>query len=267
MTEEELILTSLLDCRRVDLYTQKKTLTAEQEDQLAQIKLRRQLGEPLQYILGSCEFFGLRFLVDQRVLIPRPETELLVEAVLLEAKNFKKPFRILDIGTGTGNIAVSLAKHLDDCSVVACDVSKEALDVAKKNAQINGVAGKIDFVRSDLFASLREDFHRKRLFDIIVSNPPYIALSEIQRLPREVICEPRIALNGGKEGLDFYGNIAEEAPDFLKEKGMLFLEIGDGQRQAVCDIFTRTQKFTVKNCINDYTQTPRVLIMELKTHG
>lgn len=263
MTEHELILTSVLNCRRVDLYVDSRPLTKKEEKRLSHIAQRRKGGEPLQYILGHCEFMGLRFSVYENVLIPRPETELLVEAILERHQHKNALLEILDLGTGSGNIAVSLAKYLD-CQVTTADVSKEALVVAKKNASLNFVSDKIRFIQSDLFSFFGNEPRKQSLFDIIVSNPPYIQSDAIHKLSKEVRREPRLALDGGKDGLDFYRRIALQASRFLKVGGHIFLEIGDGQKKSVEKIFENTKNFILKETIKDYRQTDRVLIMEHK---
>ena len=266
MTEEEIILTSLLNCRRIDLYTDKRSLTPVQEKQLSEILQKRKSGEPLQYLLGHCEFMDLKFYVDRRVLIPRPETEFLVEAVIERACLLKGKFlHILDVGTGSGNIAVSLAKNIASCRLTAVDISQDALNVAFMNAKLNNVLERIDFCKSDLFCDITN--YRKTKFDFIVSNPPYIATGEFDSLPSDVRKEPSIALNGGADGLSFYRRIIPEAGDFLNDNGFLILEIGDGQRQAVESIFGQYKEFHVVDCLKDCAQTERVMIAELVTHG
>ncbi len=267
MTEKELILTSLLNCRRIDLYVDQKLLTETQEKALQDILTKRNSGEPLQYILGNSEFMGLKLFVDSRVLIPRPETELLVQAVIDYANARKnKFFHILDIGTGSGNIAIALAKNIASCYISAVDISKEALTVAAQNAKFNSVENKIEFIRNDSFPFINNPSEEK-MFDIIVSNPPYIASGQMNGLPRDVHREPSIALDGGPEGLDFYRHIIKEAPNFLKQKGLLCFEIGDKQKKAIEKIFERYQVFHVVDCIKDYSGTERIFIAELKNHG
>ncbi len=150
---------------------------------------------PIQYIVGKTEFCGIDFAVDERVLIPRPETELLVEKVIELAGVCGRDLRILDLCTGSGNIAITLTKALTNCRIVASDISEDALDVARSNAAKNGVSGRVEFVRSDLFTDVAGSF------DIIASNPPYIARAEFGSLQKEVLREPRIALDGGDDGL------------------------------------------------------------------
>ena len=178
---------------------------------------------PIQYVMGTTSFCGLEFLVDERVLIPRPETELLVETVIGIAgtkESDRGVVDILDLCTGSGNIAISLTKSLTNCRIVASDVSSDALDVARRNAVRNGLCDKIDFVKSDIFNGIDGQF------DIIASNPPYIARYEFPTLQEEVLREPILALDGGEDGLDFYRRIVSAAPGYLKRGGSIVMEIG-----------------------------------------
>lgn len=184
---------------------------------------RRVVREPLQYILGETEFMGLTFHVEPGVLIPRADTEILVEKALA----WMKPgARVLDIGTGSGAIAVSLAKLGRQAQVTAVDVSDRALEIARRNAERNGAA--VEFVKSDCFSALKG-----RKYDMIVSNPPYISEDEMRGLMPEVTREPELALFGGADGLDFYRRISREAPEYLNEGGCLLFEIGWLQKDAV----------------------------------
>lgn len=184
---------------------------------------RRAAREPLQYILGETEFMGLTFHVEPGVLIPRADTEILVEKALA----WMKPgARVLDIGTGSGAIAVSLAKLGRQAQVTAVDVSDRALEIARQNAKRNGAA--VEFVKSDCFSALKG-----RKYDMIVSNPPYISEDEMRGLMPEVTREPELALFGGADGLDFYRRISREAPEYLNEGGCLLFEIGWLQKDAV----------------------------------
>ncbi len=262
MTEQELILTSVLNCQRVDLYTDNMTLSKSQQNEIDQIQARRQNDEPLQYVLGSCNFMDLEFFVDQRVLIPRPETEILVESVLKYAQSEdKKIFKILDIGAGSGNIAISLAHNIEKSECISIDVSVRALEVAKQNAQRHKVEDKIEFICAD-FLSPQEIVTTDKKFDIIISNPPYIKSDDIAHLPLDVRQEPKMALDGGKDGLSFYRAIADYALKSLDDNGKIFLEIGDGQVQDVQEIFLQKGIFTVRECLKDYREIERILIME-----
>lgn len=186
---------------------------------------------PLQYITGHQEFMSLDFIVNPAVLIPRQDTEILVETVLEHVKRQKAvPLDILDIGTGSGCIAVSLAHYLPSARVTAVDISEAALTVARSNAERNGVAKRVAFIRSDLFDGIAHD----RKFGVIVSNPPYIPAGDIQGLMRQVKDhEPRTALDGGQDGLAFYRRIADEAAMWLKPGGLLAFEVGYDQAPEV----------------------------------
>ncbi|HLD41134.1 MAG TPA: peptide chain release factor N(5)-glutamine methyltransferase [Candidatus Omnitrophota bacterium] len=259
MTEREILLTSILKCQRADLYAGKLALTKEQEERLAYYLSLRAKGKPLQYILGETDFFGLRFKVDTRALIPRPETEILVDAVIKQFTSHKSQVtsqvKILDVGTGSGCIAVSLAKSLPDARVTALDISCQALELARENALINGVSERINFIQSDLFPPGEGGF------DIIVSNPPYVFSQEIDKLSPEVRSEPRLALDGGNEGLDFYRRIIPLAGGFLKNGGFLALEIGFQQRQGIEEIVNQQGWLRVKEVIKDYSGIERVMVL------
>ena len=195
-------------------------------------------GVPLQHITHSQEFMKMNFYVNENVLIPRPDTEILVEEVINIAKktNAKK---ILDLCTGSGAIAISLAKYIENSQITAVDISEEALRIAKLNAVNNNVEDKITFVKSDLFENIV-----KEKYDIIVSNPPYIKKDFMKKLDKEVQQEPYIALDGGYDGLDFYRKIISEGYQYLKFKGYLCMEIGYDQKQEVFDIIKSQEKFS-----------------------
>lgn len=219
---------------------------------------------PIQYITGRAEFCGIDFAVDERVLIPRPETELVVEKVADLAMATEADLRILDLCTGSGNIAVSLMVRLcspltkspTNCRMVASDVSEDALVVARCNAAKNGVSERIEFVRSDLFADLTG------LFDIIVSNPPYIATPEFGSLQKEVLREPRIALDGGYDGLSFYRKILSESMLYLKPDGRIVFEIGYGQLDGIFKIVEKVGRFRVAEVKKDWRGIDRIVVAE-----
>jgi release factor glutamine methyltransferase len=266
MNETELLFTDVLGCTRTQLYQEKKRiLSREICAQIARVLKRRLKGEPLEYILGHTEFMGLEFSVNSDVLIPRPDTEVLVETVLNYVANapdyrFQNP-RILEVGTGSGCIAVSLAKRISEADIVATDVSQAALDVAEANAHKNSVEDNISFFLSDLFDSPRITGEK---FDLIVSNPPYIKRDVIPTLACEVQHEPRLALDGGVDGLDFYRRIFREAPSHLKTDGFLMLEIGFDQKDELEKIIRSSQIFEVKEIIKDYNNINRVLVLKIK---
>lgn len=267
MTEEEILLTSILNCSRANLYTRDVSLDAQKYKRLLQCLSLRSRGFPLQYILGEVEFFGLVFKVDRRVFIPRPETEILVETVLEIASSFKlhaAGLNILDIGTGSGNISISLAKFLKDCRIIAVDISKQAIVIAKNNAVLNDVEAKVSFIEQDLFdlqpaaCSLQP-----KSFDFIVSNPPYIPKNALKGLQREIRYEPQIALDGGDDGLDFYLRIIKEAPKFLNRDGLLLMEMGFGQCPRIKELIRVSCNFEIMDIIRDYNGIERVMVARL----
>lgn len=234
-----------------------KEITPQKRDEYIKNIKRLIQGEPLQYIIGMQEFMKLNFLVNKYVLIPRQDTEILVEEVINIAKTIENPV-ILDLCTGSGAIAVSIAKYVPNAKIVAVDISKQALDVAKRNAKLNGVANNTQFVESDLFNKLQE-----KSFDIIVSNPPYIASKDILRLPKDVQKEPRLALDGGKQGLDFYEKIAENGYKYLKRGGYICLEIGYDQKVKVREIIQNKKRYIETYCKKDLCQNDRVIVTKI----
>ena len=211
---------------------------------------------PVQYVMGRTEFCGLDIKVNEDVLIPRPETELLVDvaADLVCSLRLKaQSLRILDLCTGSGCIAIALTKRLPDCRMVASDISEKALALAAENAERHK-AQKIEFVKSDLFSDLNGPF------DIIVSNPPYISGPEFAGLQEEVLREPRAALYGGEDGLDFYRKIFTAAGRFLNNGGYVAVEIGYGQTGAVKDICEDAVGFSVEDVKKDLNGIDRVIV-------
>lgn len=259
MTESELLFTHALDCKRESLYLDKdRPLTLSQSSFVSSALKRRLSGEPLQYILGSTEFMGLEFKVNRHVLIPRFETEILVDAAIKYARSllsFKG--RILELGTGSGCIAISLAKFLPDLKITATDISIEALRVALDNARLNGVSNRICFTASDLFDSLAANTCR---YSICISNPPYVPTAQIDRLQSEVRHEPRGALDGGRDGLGFYRRIIKGASDYLIDEGILIMEIGFNQRDGVEDILRSSNSFKAIEAIKDFNNIDRVIV-------
>lgn len=207
---------------------------------------------PIQYIIGHTEFCGLDMVVNEHVLIPRPETELLVERTII-ARGQGAGVRILDLCTGSGCIAIALTKGVADCKIVASDISREALDVARLNAARNGALEQIDLVESDLFGNI------SGRFDIIVSNPPYIAKFEFETLQKEVLREPRIALDGGDDGLDYYRRIINGAPAHLNPHGHILFEIGFGQLNEIRRIIEADGIFRVVEVTKDFNGIDRVV--------
>lgn len=211
---------------------------------------------PVAYLLNEKDFMGLRFFVNQDVLIPRPETELLVEEVIKQSAISNKPSLIIDIGTGCGNIAVSLAKFVEEAKVYATDIEPKAIKIAKINASMNVVSDKIEFFCGDLFAALADSMKGK--IDIIVSNPPYIKTADFAKLSEEIKMEPHKALDGGEDGLDLYRRIIPESHDLLKTDGWLFLEIGDSHRNSVEELLKKSG-FTNLEFLKDYSEKDRIV--------
>ena len=231
----ELLLAHTLTTQRVKLYMDlDRPLVADELSAFRALIQRRLSGEPTQYLVGHREFYGRRFAVDARVLIPRPETELLVEAVLRGLPK-DAPRRVLDLCTGSGCIAVSVAKERPLAELIATDLSPDALQVAKANAEALGVSDRVRFIEGDLLGPLANGAR----FDAIVSNPPYIRTAELGSLQREVQREPRLALDGGEDGLDLVRRIVEGALAFLEPGGRLALEIGDEEGDAVKALLAR----------------------------
>ena len=211
-------------------------------------------GIPIEHITHLKEFMKMNFFVNENVLIPRQDTEILAEEVIKIANKINAK-KILDLCTGSGILAVSIAKYVKNAEVIAVDISKEALRVAKKNAKINEVENKITFIESDLFNSINND-----KFDIIISNPPYIKKDVIKTLPKEVQEEPMIALDGGYDGLDFYRKIIKNAYSFLKYKGYLCLEIGYDQREEVIKLIEKEDKYIDTYSKKDLYDNDRIII-------
>ena len=238
------------------IYDNKEVENIDRDRYIKNVK-RLILGEPLQYITGIQEFMKLNFLVTKDVLIPRPDTEILVEEVIRKAENIPNPV-ILDLCTGSGAIAVSLAKYIKNVHICAVDISSKALEIAKKNAELNGVKNNIEFIESNLLDKIKE-----RKFDIIVSNPPYIETETIKTLSKDVQSEPKIALDGGKDGLDFYRKIADSGSKYLNRQGYICLEIGYNQRIAVRQILENKKRYVNINCIKDLCGNDRVITAQI----
>ena len=212
-------------------------------------------GIPLQHITHRQEFMKMDFFVDENVLIPRPDTEILVEEVIKIAQKYNSP-RILDLCTGSGAIAISLKKFVPNADITAVDISEKALEIAQKNAK--KLETKINFLKSDLFDKLDN-----KKFDIIVSNPPYIRKDEIKKLSEEVQKEPKIALDGGEDGLDFYRIIAEQAINYLKTGSFLCFEIGYNQKNDVIKIIEDEQNYKNTYCKKDLYGNDRIIITQV----
>lgn len=213
-------------------------------------------GMPLQYITNKQEFMKLEFFVNEDVLIPQPDTEILVEEVLKIAKN-ENAREILDMCTGSGGIGVSLAYYLKNTKITMSDISENAINIAKNNAKKNNVIEKTKFIKSDLFKNIKEKF------DIIVSNPPYIETNVIKTLSKQVQNEPKIALDGGEDGLVFYRKLINQAPKFLRNGGYLCMEIGYNQKESVIELAKNERIFSKIETIKDLEGNDRVIICKI----
>lgn len=257
----ELLLAHALKGSRERLYMDLNEEVRDEEGAIFQELLQRRLsGEPLQYLLGRQEFRSIEFHVDSRVLIPRPETELLVDEAIgiLSCLPAEKTPLVLDVGTGSGALAVSLLKERSNIFVVATDISEEALGVAMQNARETGVARALALVGGDLFGPFR--LRREGLFDLILSNPPYVGREELEGLPREIRqYEPRVALNGGRDGLDFHRALIREAWCYLRSGGWLLLEMGAGQRERVERLLHEEGSFSHVEVRKDFAGIDRVI--------
>ena len=257
----ELLVGSVLNLDRVQLYLNfEKPLQQSEIEKLKPLLKRRAAHEPLQYLLGETEFYSLKFKVNHHTLIPRPETEVLVDVVLeicrTDFTNHAK-IDIIDIGTGSGNIAIALTKNNDKIRMTAIDINSEALKIAQENAVYHGVAYRINFIHHDVYNDFPDSDQR---FNIIVSNPPYITKQEMAELPLDVKnFEPKTALDGGKNGLDFYFRFGELV-SLLKENGSIVVEIGAFQSQQVVDIFSKNNLFENIEVFEDLNNKSRVVL-------
>jgi len=214
-------------------------------------------GIPIQYITNNQEFMNLNFYVDENVLIPQPDTETLVEEVINEYK--EKKCEILDLCTGSGAIAISLAKYINESNIVASDISMKALQIAKLNAEKNLVRKKIEFIESDMFNKIYKDD-----FDIIVSNPPYIKTKVIEELDKQVKNEPYIALDGGADGLKFYKIIIENAYKYIKNEGKVFFEIGYDQKNELINLFKENNHYENIYSKKDLGGNDRIIVATVR---
>ena len=254
--EARLLLAHVLDCKPIEVLVRSfDEPTDAERTKFRELIGRRVQGWPVAYLVGSKDFYLLRFEVTPAVLIPRPDTETLVQQALDLLKE-RPAARVLDIGTGSGCIAISLAHGCPGIEVLAVDVSPDALDVARRNAKSHGVADRVRFAQGDLFAPVAGESP----FDLIVSNPPYICPSDIAALAPDVRDhEPRIALDGGPDGLAFYRRLAADAGAYLKPGGTLLLEIGYDQNDAVRALFAGRADWTLGETIRDLGNRHRVI--------
>lgn len=254
--EAEVLLAHALRVERLELYLQpERPLDLEERARFRELARQRHAGTPLAYLLGTAEFMNVTLKVNSSTLIPRVETEELVERILRDFSSpLPKGFRFLDLGTGSGAIAIALAREWPEARVLAIDISHEALALACQSARLNGVAEQVTFACSDWFSAVRGQFH------LIVSNPPYISSEDLRTLPKEVAAhEPRGALDGGPRGLQEIEQIVREAPRFLTSGGRLYLEIGSRQAEDVRNLLYETSAFSHVEVQRDLAGRDRIV--------
>mgnify|MGYP005836880083 CR=1 FL=1 len=260
--DSEVLLMYNLNLTRTRLYLDyERELTNQEEADYRKLISRRIARVPVAYLTGKKEFMSLELQVDSRVLIPRPETELLVERVLEEMKEYSSPVRVLDIGTGSGAIALSLAYYSSDGNqIYALDYSEEALQVARTNAGKLGLTERVKFLHGNLWAGMDLELDNN-YFQVIISNPPYISQGEMLTLEREVLdYEPHLALVAGSDGLDFYRRISQGLPDYLAPGGLVALEVGKGQADLVKELLENTKIFSKIKVLPDYAGIERIVM-------
>jgi len=262
--EAEILLSYSLEMSRSEIYLNFDKVLKDIEKTQLEKKIQKRIEKiPLQYITEHQEFMGMDFLIEKGVLIPRSETEILVEEVIKKLKNYKYSdnLEVADLGTGTGVIAISIAKFIDNITIYATDISKKSLQIALKNAQKHDCEDKIIFLHGDLFEPFIGRIEKNSL-DEIISNPPYIDSYDFRLLPPEIKDnEPKIALSGGIDGLDYYRKIIRKSPKYLKKNGFIALEVGVGQAKKVKELILKENNFKQDiEIINDYLGIERVVI-------
>jgi len=270
--DAEVLLAHVLEIERLEIYLNFDSRVTEKDlsayKKLIERKVRR---EPVAFIVGYKEFMGLKFFLNKDVLIPRPETEILVEKVIEKVRNIGKSrnygyrrdnsLTIVDLCTGSGNIAISLARNIASCKIYATDISKGAIQVARKNAKFHNVEGRVEFLLGDLFSPL-EKLNSNLAVDFVVSNPPYVKSRDLVLLSPEIKKEPLSALEGGNEGLNFYHRIIPEASKYLVDGGYLIMEIGDYQGKAVMNLIKKEKQFYPPQLVKDYAGLDRVIVAQ-----
>jgi len=270
--DAEVLLAYVLKIERLEIYLNLDCQLTKEELSAYEKLIERRVGrEPVAFIVGYKEFMGLNFFLNKNVLIPRPETEILVEEVIEKVQNIRKSrsygyrrnnyLTIVDLCTGSGNIAISLAKNMASCKIYATDISEGAIQVARKNARFHNVEGKIEFLLGDLFSPL-EKLNLNLTVDFVVSNPPYVKSRDLVLLQPEVKKEPLCALVGGNGGLDFYQRIVPEALRYLVDDGYLIMEIGDRQGKAVMNLIKKEKGFSPPQLVKDYAGLDRVVVAQ-----
>jgi release factor glutamine methyltransferase len=257
----EILLAEILKCKRLELYLAFDKPLAENEVQVYREAIRKRgLRIPLQYIVGNVEFYGLNLIVNEKVLIPRPETELLVEKIISDSDKSAN-LKILDIGVGSGNISLAILKNLPNSNVVAIDISEGALDIAHQNAEINSLQNRVEF---RLFDIMNDTLNSLGKFDLIVSNPPYVSENDYESLEPELkIYEPKMALTDNSNGVSFYKHIIESSQLMFNKTGKLYFELGIDQAAQVQE-YLEQNNFTNIKITKDYSGIDRIICGEMK---
>ena len=256
--ESEVIIRHVLGINRSVFFRDlMRTITTHEEQSLEKIIKRRLSGEPLSYIIGTREFYSISLSVNHDVLIPRQETELLVETILsfINENQLDNP-RIVDVGTGSGAIAIALATNLPTAIIDAIDISEKALKVAKANIDMHGLTDRISLHLGDLLESIYEDD-----LDVIVSNPPYIPTGDISFLQEEVLLEPRVALDGGEDGLGVISRLLWESTIKLSSNGILVFEVGSEQALAALNLAEQIFPGRTARLLEDLSRNPRAILI------
>ncbi|MBU4383158.1 MAG: peptide chain release factor N(5)-glutamine methyltransferase [Proteobacteria bacterium] len=261
----ELLLSHVLGCSRLELYLRfEQPLSPEELAAFKAMIIRRKSREPVDYILGNREFYGLEFSVGPGVLVPRPETEHLVEEALARLEGLETP-RVLDLCTGSGAVALTLAHERPDAEVTGCDISPEALTWARRNAHNLGLQERVRWLQGDLWEPVAAG---SGFFDVITANPPYVTTAEMAELPPEVgQFEPRLALEGGEDGLDIVRSIIAGAGAHLRPLGWLLVELGAGQAAQAARLAQASGAFAEVSLVKDLAGIERVLVCERKDYG
>jgi len=257
--EVEWILCHVLDVDRLNLYLHGQKLLGDEErrriDEIINSRLTR---HPLQFILNESYFYGRKFYVNENVMAPTPETEGLCEAAIkfIIANKIDSP-HILDLGTGSGVIAVTIASEMIDAKVVAVELSDKALTVAKRNSDNHNLSNQVEFRLSDMFSSI----NKNEKYDLILSNPPYICEPDYDGLPPEVLADPKLAMTSGVDGLNAIRKIVRQGPDYLKKKGRIMFEIGYGQAEQISKLVEDNDRYTSMTFIKDLNDIDRIAIL------
>lgn len=270
----EVLLAHILRKTRLELYLEfDRPLPLGELTLFKKLIIKRSHHVPLSYLTGEQDFMGLRLKIDENVYIPRPETEILVEEALkairsidFEEGKASQDFIIVDLGTGSGNIAIKLAVELEKSKIYAVDISPEAIRIARENAGMHNLSKKITFLEGDLFIPL-VDLGLEGRVDLIISNPPYVTSEEIKSLPPEVLREPKIALEGGWDGLGVYRKTISQSPKFLRKAGFLALEIGQGQAKRIQDLILAQKELYSLQVISDYEGIERIILARKADNG